>query len=319
MPTRRKSRKSRKYRKYKKSKCATYRSRKKKIRAGMIGLPRVERVKKLFCDPLTHKFFESPVILQNGESYSNDSIQPILETARKKREKNIPKFTFKNRLLEEIVENIKTVQKGILRIVDPRKEESLGLFMCPITQDVFVYPVVASDGYTYSKYALKKWALTSINKHRVPRSPFTREPLLMKTRNELEIAPNIAVEEILRHLADHNSVLRYSEDRYREARRLKLEVDSAAVLFQRMNLDESPGIPRAYQNRRPQTPRPTTRRFDEDWAWAESPPRNSRLNPPRSPPRTPPRIPNSFDANGSPVVRSSQTRRVPPPPTRRPI
>ena len=107
------------------------------------------------------------------------------------------------------------------------------------------------------------------------------------------------------------------EDRYSEARRLKLEVDSASVLFQRMNLDESPGIPRAYQNRRPQTPRPTPRRFDEDWAWAESPPRNSRLNPPRSPPRTPPRIPNSFDANGSPVVRSSQTRRVPPPPTRR--
>lgn len=275
----------------------------------MIGLPRVERVKKLFCDPVTHKFFKSPVILPNGESYSNDSIQPILETARKKREKNILKFTFKNRLLEEIVENIKTVQKGILRIVDPRKEESLGLFMCPITQDVFVNPVVASDGYTYSKYALKKWALTSINKHRVPRSPFTREPLLMRTRNELEIAPNIAVEEILRHLADHNSVLRYSEDRYMESRRLKLEVDSAAVLFQRMNL-ESPGIPRAYQNRRPQTPRPT-RRFDlgVEQAWADSPP--------RSPPRTPPRIPNSFDANGSPVVRSSETRRAPPPPTRR--
>ena len=62
MPTRRKSRKSRKSIKSKWRK-ATYRSRKKKIRAGMIGLPRVERVKKLFCDPVTHKFFKSPVIL----------------------------------------------------------------------------------------------------------------------------------------------------------------------------------------------------------------------------------------------------------------
>ena len=39
-------------------------------------------------------------------------------------------------------------------------------------------------------------------------------------------------------------------------------------------------------------------------------------SPPRSPPRTPPRIPNSFDANGSPVVRSSETRRVPAAPRR---
>ena len=73
-----------------------------------------------------------------------------------------------NQFWKLLEKNAKTVQKGILRIVDPRKEESLGLFMCPITQDVFVNPVVASDGYTYSKYALKKWALTSINKHRVP-------------------------------------------------------------------------------------------------------------------------------------------------------
>ena len=43
---------------------------------------------------------------------------------------------------------------------------------------------------------------------------------------------------------------------------------------------------------------------------------DSPPNPPRSPPRTPPRIPNSFDANGSPVVRSSETRRVPAAPRR---
>ena len=49
-----------------------------------------------------------------------------------------------------IVENLKIVNKGVLSIVDPRKDESRGLFMCPITQDVLVNPVVASDGYTYS-------------------------------------------------------------------------------------------------------------------------------------------------------------------------
>ena len=106
------------------------------------------------------------------------------------------------------IENLKIVDKGVLSIVDPRKDESRGLFMCPITQDVLVNPVVASDGYTYSRPALKKWAKTNVSNGDIPRSPFTRQPLLMDdSTNSVIVAPNKPVRDIVQiHIINHNLV-----------------------------------------------------------------------------------------------------------------
>ena len=110
------------------------------------------------------------------------------------------------------IENLKIVDKGVLSIVDPRKDESRGLFMCPITQDVLVNPVVASDGYTYSRPALKKWAKTNVSNGDIPRSPFTRQPLLMDdSTNSVIVAPNKPVRDILKHLSENDPHLKYEE------------------------------------------------------------------------------------------------------------
>ena len=46
------------------------------------------------------------------------------------------------------------------------------LLSCPITKDIFIEPVVASDGFSYEKYAIQ-----NVLKSRTPKSPITREPL----------------------------------------------------------------------------------------------------------------------------------------------
>ena len=44
-------------------------------------------------------------------------------------------------------------------------------FMCPLTMDVMVDPVLAADGHNYEREALVQWLATN------PRSPITQEPL----------------------------------------------------------------------------------------------------------------------------------------------
>ena len=54
--------------------------------------------------------------------------------------------------------------------VDP--EELPSVFRCPITQELFVQPVCASDGHTYEKSALLDWFKTGNHT-----SPLTRRPI----------------------------------------------------------------------------------------------------------------------------------------------
>ena len=50
--------------------------------------------------------------------------------------------------------------------------EDSKLLSCPITKDIFNKPVVASDGFSYEKYAIQH-----VLKSRTPKSPITRKPL----------------------------------------------------------------------------------------------------------------------------------------------
>ena len=52
-------------------------------------------------------------------------------------------------------------------------------FCCPITQDIFVDPVVASDGNTYERHALENW----INVYG-GNSPITRQPISILCNND---------------------------------------------------------------------------------------------------------------------------------------
>jgi hypothetical protein len=71
-------------------------------------------------------------------------------------------------------------------IVDVPRFQSL---CCPITHDVMVDPVVASDGYTYDRRAIEQWLEQNGT------SPMTGESL------RPEFTPNLAVLELMNELA----------------------------------------------------------------------------------------------------------------------
>lgn len=54
-------------------------------------------------------------------------------------------------------------------------------FICPISQQIFYDPVVASDGHTYERFELKKWQKNNNT------SPLTRETLMQNTYENLLI------------------------------------------------------------------------------------------------------------------------------------
>ncbi|KAJ1494200.1 hypothetical protein T484DRAFT_1766373 [Baffinella frigidus] len=56
-------------------------------------------------------------------------------------------------------------------------EEDLEEFICPITNDIFKDPVLASDGKTYEREGIELW-MTSCTQRRLPiTSPLTREQM----------------------------------------------------------------------------------------------------------------------------------------------
>jgi hypothetical protein len=60
----------------------------------------------------------------------------------------------------------------------------LAYFHCPITLDLMVDPVVASDGFTYERAAIEKWIKIKGT------SPFTRAPL----RSEMLRVPRLCLD-----------------------------------------------------------------------------------------------------------------------------
>ena len=64
-----------------------------------------------------------------------------------------------------------TKRKRTAEVISHVYEDSK-LLSCPITKDIFIEPVVASDGFRYEKYAIQ-----NVLRSRTPLSPITREPL----------------------------------------------------------------------------------------------------------------------------------------------
>ena len=61
-------------------------------------------------------------------------------------------------------------------------------FVCPITNTIMFYPVVASDGNCYERHAIQVWIATAVDNERQPLSPATSDPLdnlILKPDNEM--------------------------------------------------------------------------------------------------------------------------------------
>ena len=77
--------------------------------------------------------------------------------------------------------------KGIFKDKIPNE------FVCPITQDILIDPVMAQDGNTYERSAIESW----FAKHQT--SPLTNEVLASKT-----LVPNLALRKLIRDYVDAN-------------------------------------------------------------------------------------------------------------------
>ena len=86
-------------------------------------------------------------------------------------------------------------------------------FRCPITQDVFLSPVVASDGFTYEKQALLNWFADGNFT-----SPMTRAQL-----NPRNLHPNRSLEAAI---DDHKKLLRRNAQLEAAMTEMMTEVDS---------------------------------------------------------------------------------------------
>ena len=76
----------------------------------------------------------------------------------------------------------------------PRSPPQLGFppeFICPISLDPMVDPVVTIDGQTYERSAITKWFATST------KSPLTAQPLASKL-----LVPNVALRNAIQRAVD---------------------------------------------------------------------------------------------------------------------
>ena len=109
----------------------------------------------------------------------------------------------------------KTSKKGgVIRIENENDENP---FKCPISLELMVDPVVASDGHTYERRSIQGVL------HTTKKSPFTREILTMN------LHPNMALKSIMTMIADHNEDFRNQfEEAAREARNSVQNVQNIA-------------------------------------------------------------------------------------------
>ena len=90
-----------------------------------------------------------------------------------------------------MVNQKKTRKRGGTIKIENYNDENL--FQCPITQEIFKDPVVATDGFTYEKRAIEKWFAKN------DRSPSTNQVLKSKM-----VIPNLILKQIIKNIAEKN-------------------------------------------------------------------------------------------------------------------
>ena len=124
----------------------------------------------------SNKYNNVVKLIENGASLkiiNNNSYNPI-ELA------NLHHFSEIENYLKSISEqrsisNIKRKRKILLKTKFNNSEDLVpSYFCCPISMELFVEPVIASDGHTYEKSSIEKWVGSGIKK----RSPMTNQLFL---------------------------------------------------------------------------------------------------------------------------------------------
>lgn len=100
----------------------------------------------------------------------------------------LPKLKEENFSHEE-----KTFSEQAIIVKDKVAEELLTDFLCPITQEIFINPVIAEDGNCYEKYAIEYW-LT----HGNIRTPLSPQPVPIK------FIPNISLKKMIKNFVQKN-------------------------------------------------------------------------------------------------------------------
>ena len=72
-----------------------------------------------------------------------------------------------------------------------------GAFLCPITQEPMVDPVVTADGQTYEREAIQRWIEQQRRRQLPCTSPLTGEPL-----EHCKLVPNVALRGLIRELLE---------------------------------------------------------------------------------------------------------------------
>ncbi len=73
--------------------------------------------------------------------------------------------------------------------------EKFNSLLCPITLEMFIEPVIGSDGHTYERSAIVDWL------HRNKISPMTYEPMSINS-----LRSNLAVKNIIEELLESNKI-----------------------------------------------------------------------------------------------------------------
>ncbi|XP_045483233.1 WD repeat, SAM and U-box domain-containing protein 1-like isoform X2 [Harmonia axyridis] len=84
---------------------------------------------------------------------------------------------------DSLAKEIRWLKQGDSKVLNAKREDIPYDFLCPITHEVMVEPVVCSDGFTYERRAITEWFMAG--KYT---SPMTNEPLVttaFKLNNEL--------------------------------------------------------------------------------------------------------------------------------------
>ena len=129
-----------------------------------------------FEGPLTFDIMEKPVITEYGQTYENKSIEAWLDKKGTDPNLNViltNKTLWENKFIKQL---IAAYAKGNI---------NNKLFLCPITNKIIKDPVVAADGITYEKEAIKEYLVA----HSV--SPVTHETITDKSLRENFLAKSL--------------------------------------------------------------------------------------------------------------------------------
>jgi hypothetical protein len=133
-----------------------------------------DQLLSILVDPITHEQLVDPIIASDGITYSKTTLARLFENLENpispithERLFNINNnFGIRNRVIIDIVHGITS---------NVKKEQLHYTLIDPVTLELLIDPIIASDGITYSKATLERLFKDS----EYPVSPITRERLIL--------------------------------------------------------------------------------------------------------------------------------------------